>query len=71
MFTSKTMRELIVADVRQNPLEVDELRHVKGMGELYFANADDETQPNFLYQFTLVVDGTPYLFFHKLMYAVE
>jgi hypothetical protein len=71
MFLSKTMRELIVADLRQNPLAGDELRRVDGMGELYFANADDETHPNFLYQFTLVVDGTSYLFFHKLMFEVE
>jgi hypothetical protein len=41
------------------------------MGELYFANADDETHPNFLSQFTLVVDGAPYLFFHKLVYEAQ
>ena len=48
---SDAMRDRIVADVRQNPLEEDELRRATGTRDLYFANADSEIRPNFLYLF--------------------
>jgi hypothetical protein len=66
MLPAKVMRELIVADVRRSPLEGEEVRSVKGMAELYFADADTSIEPSFLYLYTMEIDDTSYLFFRKL-----
>jgi hypothetical protein len=63
---TKSITQSVETDLRDHPLEGDELRAVGGFRDLYFSGADTEAEPRYMYVFTIEVARNPYLFYRRL-----
>jgi hypothetical protein len=55
MLLSNAVAEKLLGEVRQSPLEKDEVRRIVGMGERYFANVETEVAPEDLFLFAVKI----------------
>ena len=66
MLLSATIQRSVEAEIRNHPLEGDELRPLGCFDGLYVADADTEAVPSYLYVYTLEVGHKPYLVYRRI-----
>lgn len=66
MIPSPQMQQQLKTLFETDPLEVDELRRIEGMGELYVSLSRDQECDGCAYLYSLAINDIQYFFFGKL-----